>query len=143
MIPCLFFCRGLVLEDCRDNQKGKLMKKRKSRNMVRTIILIASSLALLMAATVGYIGYSHIKKAYFSSFEEGLHAAAVLLKGDLSNQYTGDWKVTGDGTLLKGGVQVHDDFERQLDSWEIPDLLHLLLTSRQENVWKAQRLRTW
>lgn len=109
----IFFCR--VLADCRDNQKGKLMKKRKSRNMVRTIILIASGLALLMAATVGYIGYSHIKTAYFSSFEEGLHAAAILLKGDLSNQYTGDWKVTGDGTLLKGGVQVHDDFEKQLD----------------------------
>ena len=89
--------------------------KKKSRNMVRGIIIIASILGCAMAGTVGFIGYKHIKDAYYASFEEGLHAAAILLKGDLSNQYTGDWKVTNDGVLIKGGIAVHDIFEEQLD----------------------------
>ncbi|MBO4808862.1 MAG: methyl-accepting chemotaxis protein [Lachnospiraceae bacterium] len=89
--------------------------KKKSRNMVRGIIIVASILGCAMAGAVGLIGYKHIKDAYYASFEEGLHAAAILLKGDLSNQYTGDWKSTGDGVLLKGGIAVHDIFEEQLD----------------------------
>ena len=91
------------------------MKKKKSRNMVRGIIIIASILGCAMAGTVGFIGYKHIKDAYYASFEEGLHAAAFLLKDELSNQYEGDWSLSEDGELLKGEVAVHDIFQDQLD----------------------------
>ena len=64
--------------------------KKKSRNMVRTIILIASVLALAMSACIGYIGFNHIQKAYYASFSEGLHAAVILLENQLSNEIPGD-----------------------------------------------------
>ena len=90
--------------------------KKKNHNMVRRIILIASVLALLMAGCIGYIGYNHIQKAYYSSFEEGLHAAAILLESELSNQFDGDWSLSEDGQLLKGDIAVHDIYQSQLDS---------------------------
>ncbi len=89
---------------------------KKTRNMVRTIILIASTLALLMAGCVGYIGYSHIQSAYLTSFSEGLHAAATLLEDELSHQYEGDWSVSEDGELMKGDVEIHDTYQMQLDT---------------------------
>ncbi|MCR5657059.1 MAG: methyl-accepting chemotaxis protein [Butyrivibrio sp.] len=88
---------------------------KKSRNMVRSIILIASVLALLMAACVGYIGYSHIKKAYMTSFAEGLQASAVLLSDSLSHMTEGDWTLSEDGQLLKGDVAMHDMLQDQFD----------------------------
>ncbi|MBE5823818.1 MAG: methyl-accepting chemotaxis protein [Butyrivibrio sp.] len=88
---------------------------KKSRNMVRTIILIASGLALLMAACVGLIGYNHIQSAYLTSFSEGLHAAATLIEDEITHQYEGDWSLSEDGELLKGDVAIHDDFQKQLD----------------------------
>ncbi|WP_044914456.1 methyl-accepting chemotaxis protein [Butyrivibrio sp. WCE2006] len=87
----------------------------KSRNMVRRIILIASILALLMSFFIGLIGFNHIKKAYFTSFQEGLHAAAILLEDELSNQISGDWTLGEDGQLLKGETPVHDLYQGQLD----------------------------
>ena len=96
-------------------QKGNEMKK-KSRNMVRGIILIASVLAIAMSALIGYIGFNHIQSAYYTSFSEGLQAAAILLENQISNQYEGDWSLSEDGQLLKGGVAVHDNYQRQLDN---------------------------
>ncbi|RKM61420.1 methyl-accepting chemotaxis protein [Butyrivibrio sp. CB08] len=89
---------------------------KKTRNMVRTIILIASVLALLMAGCVGYIGFSHIKSAYLTSFSEGLHAAATLLDDEISHQFEGDWHLSDDGELLKGETPVHDIYQGQLDA---------------------------
>ncbi|WP_035779628.1 methyl-accepting chemotaxis protein [Butyrivibrio sp. MC2013] len=89
--------------------------KKKSRNMVRTIILIASFFALLMAGTVGNIGYSHIKKAYFASFQEGLKAAAVLMDDEISHEWKGDWSLSEDGDLKKGQAEIHDSYQKQLD----------------------------
>lgn len=89
---------------------------KKSRNMVRGIILIASALALAMAATVGVIGFNHIKSAYANSFAEGLKAAAILLESELSNEFKGDWSLSDDGELLKGDNYVHDSYQAQLDS---------------------------
>lgn len=84
--------------------------------MVRGIILIASALALAMAATVGVIGFNHIKSAYANSFAEGLKAAAILLESELSNEVKGDWSLSDDGELLKGDNYVHDSYQAQLDS---------------------------
>ncbi len=84
--------------------------------MVRSIILIASGLALLMAGCVGYIGYSHIKKAYLTSFSEGLHAAATLMEDEISHEWEGDWSLSEDGQLMKGETAIHDAYQQQLDA---------------------------
>lgn len=90
--------------------------KTKSRNMVRGIIVIASVLALLMAGCVGYIGFNHIQTAYYTSFQEGLHAAAILVEDEFSHEFEGDWSISEDGQLMKGDVAVHDIYQEQLDS---------------------------
>ena len=89
--------------------------KKKSRNMVRSIIVLASVLALIMAACVGIIGFNHIKQAYYSSFQEGLHAAAVLMEDEIAHEWNGDWSLSEDGQLMKGDTLIHDSFQAQLD----------------------------
>ena len=90
--------------------------KTKSRNMVRSIIVLASVLALLMAGCVGYIGFNHIQSAYYTSFQEGLHAAAILVEDEISHEWEGDWSVSEDGQLMKGDVAIHDLYQQQLDN---------------------------
>ncbi len=84
--------------------------------MVRTIIVIASVLALIMASTIGIIGFSHIKSAYYSSFSEELHAAAVMMYDEINNEWSGDWSGSEDGELYKGETPIHDTYQAQLDS---------------------------
>ena len=88
---------------------------KKSRNMVRSIIILVSVLALLMSATIGFIGFRHIQSAYLDSFKEGLKAAGVLMESELSHQYTGDWSLTEGGKLKKGSISVYEVFQKQLD----------------------------
>jgi methyl-accepting chemotaxis protein len=101
--------------------------KKKNRNMVRRIIVIASALALGMALCVGLIGFSHIRKAYYSSFSEGLHAAAILLEDEMSHQYLGDWSLDEDGELLKGDMPIHDNYQLQLDGLHQKTGMHYTL----------------
>ena len=93
----------------------KTKTTKKSRKMVREIILIASALAILMAGLIGYIGYMHIQRAYLSSFEEGLHAAAVLMEDEISHEWSGDWSLSEKGELLKGDTPIHNLYQNQLD----------------------------
>ena len=101
--------------------------KKKSRNMVRRIILIASALAILMCALIGYVGYTHIQKAYLTSFSEGLHAAAILLNDEFSNEFQGDFYLSEDGQLMKGETAVHDIYQAQLDSLSQQTGMHFTL----------------
>ena len=101
--------------------------KKKRRNMVRSIILIASVLALLMSGLIGFIGFNHIKKAYLTSFSEGLHASAILLEDELSNEFAGDWSLSEDGQLMKGETAVHDIYQAQLDSLHQKTGMHYTL----------------
>ena len=116
----------LFVMDRRGDQKGLVMKK-KSRNMVRGIILIATGLAILMCTTIGVIGYNHIKEAYFTSFSEGLQAAATLLEDEFSNEFQGDWSLSEDGQLMKGETAVHDIYQAQLDSLHSKTSMHYTL----------------
>ena len=79
----------------------------KNKNMVGTIIAVASAFAIIMAACVGLIGFNHIQKAYLESFSEGLHAAAIIMEDEISHEWEGDWSLSEDGQLLKGDVAIH------------------------------------
>ncbi len=100
---------------------------KRKRNMVRTIILIATVLACLMCTLIGIIGYNHIKEAYYTSFSEGLRAAAVLLDNQVTHQVEGDWSVSEDGQLLKGDMEVHDMIQGQLDDLNQKTGMHFTL----------------
>ena len=94
------------------------MKKQneKNGNMVRSIMLIADAIAIIMAAVIGYIGYTHIQRAYYTSFAEGLHAASILVEDTLSNQVPGDWSLSDDNRLMKGDTVVSDLYQEQIDT---------------------------
>ncbi len=118
IVLALFYCFPLFVKSvvffCSRIERYS-MKKRKSRNMVRSIILVASGLALLMAGAIGYIGYNHIQKAYYSSFEEGLHASATILEDEISHEWRGDWSLSAGGDLIKGETLIHNNYQKQLD----------------------------
>ncbi|MCR4778249.1 MAG: cache domain-containing protein [Lachnospiraceae bacterium] len=89
---------------------------KRNRNMVRTIILIASALALIMSAAIAVIGFNHIQTAYFNSFSEELHAAAIMLDDNINNQFYGDWEMADNGELYKAGTVFYNKFAPQIDS---------------------------
>ena len=89
---------------------------KKTRNMVRTIILIASVLALLMSALIGFIGYRHVKNAYMDSFSEELRATAIMMEDIVSHQNDGEWRLSANGELMKGNTLVHDALQSQIDT---------------------------
>ena len=88
---------------------------KKNKKLVQQVLLLASFLALLMATTIAIIGVNYVKKAYYESFEEELHASAVFLSSTMDNQWEGDWDLLSNGTILKAHYAVHDDFQDQLD----------------------------
>ena len=94
------------------------MKKTKEKkgNMVGSIMTIATAFAIIMAAVIGYIGYSHIQRAYYTSFAEGLHAASVLVEDTFTNEIPGDWSLSEDGQLMKGETPVSDIYQAQIDT---------------------------
>ncbi len=89
---------------------------KRNRNMVRTIILIASALALIMSAAIAVIGFNHIQTAYFNSFSEELHATAIMLDDNINNQFYGDWEMADNGELYKAGTVFYNKFAPQVDS---------------------------
>jgi methyl-accepting chemotaxis protein len=80
-----------------------------------------------MCTLIGVIGYNHIKEAYYTSFSEGLRAAAVLLDNQVTHQVEGDWSVSEDGQLLKGDMEVHDLIQGQLDDLNQKTGMHFTL----------------
>ena len=99
----------IVLQSERFNMK-------KNKKLVRQVLLYASVLALLMATTIAVIGITFVKKAYYDSFAEELHASAVFLIDAMDHEWNGDWSVASNGTILKANYAVHDNFQEQLDS---------------------------
>lgn len=88
---------------------------KKNQKLVRNVILLASALALLMATTIAVLGITYVKKAYYESFQEELHAAAVMMRGQVEGQWTGDWSQDSNGVVYKGKTDVHDIMEEQMD----------------------------
>ncbi len=88
---------------------------KKDKKLVRQVLLMASAMALIMATVIAIIGMHYVKKAYYESFEEELHAAALFLIDEMDHEWDGDWSVAENGTILKAHYALHDDFQAQLD----------------------------
>ena len=88
---------------------------KRNRNMVRTIILIAAGLALLMSGAIALVGFAYIRNAYYDTFSEELQAAAMMMEHEINNEWEGDWTLTDGGQLRKGNTSIHDSYQKQLD----------------------------
>ncbi len=100
---------------------------KRNRNMVRRIILIASVLALLMSGAIAYIGFTHIKTAYYNSFAEELHAAALMEYSAIDKQVEGDWSLDEEGKLVKGSVPVYLMYTLQVDELQENTGIHFTI----------------
>ncbi|MCR5499122.1 MAG: cache domain-containing protein [Acetatifactor sp.] len=87
----------------------------KKQKLVRNVLLFSSVLAIMLTALISSLGIRGIQTAYYESFEEELHAAAVMLKGQITNQWSGDWSQSSDGVVYKGKTDIHDVLVAQLD----------------------------
>ncbi len=89
---------------------------KKNKKLVRQVLLIASAIAILMANLIAIVSMRYLRNAYYDSFKEELHAAALLIQDELSNEWDGDWRVNLNGDILKGNYNIHDEFQEQLDA---------------------------
>ena len=87
----------------------------KIREKIIFKVIFFSAIALVTTAVmVGIIGIKSAKKMVLKLTEEELKVGALQLENEMSNVYEGDWAYEDD-TLTKGGIEVFEDLEAQLD----------------------------
>ena len=89
---------------------------KKNQSLVRNVMLFTSALALIMTVVISAMGILYVKKAYYESFQEELHAAAVMARNQISNQWEGEWSQDSKGIVYKGKTDIHDELEAALDA---------------------------
>ncbi len=88
---------------------------KRSKKLVGEILKIALTGTVLLSAILTCYGISSINSAYLNSFSEELRAAAIQLRDEVSHEWDGDWSIDPNGILLKGGQDIHDEYESQFD----------------------------
>ncbi len=89
------------------------MKNFREKIIVKVIVLSAIAL-VLTAVLVGIISIRSSKNMIYKLTKEELMVGAIQLENEMSNEYDGDWSLEGE-TLYKGGVEVQDELQEQLD----------------------------
>lgn len=89
------------------------MKNFREKIIVKVIVLSAIAL-VLTAVLVGIISIRSSKNMIYKLTKEELMVGAIQLENEMSNEYDGDWFLEGE-TLYKGGVEVQDELQEQLD----------------------------
>ena len=91
------------------------MKERQRGHLVTKVVVGAISLAVIIAVILTMIGSMAVRSTYLKMVEEELHATAVHLQDQLANEYDGDWSYSESSGLQKGGVDVAEVFEEEMD----------------------------
>ncbi|SKC00917.1 methyl-accepting chemotaxis protein [Lachnospiraceae bacterium] len=88
---------------------------KRSKKLVGEILKIALTGTVLLSVILTCYGISSINTAYMNSFSEELRAAAIQLRDEVTHEWDGDWSIDPNGILLKGGQDIHDEYESQFD----------------------------
>ncbi|SDW97713.1 methyl-accepting chemotaxis protein [Lachnospiraceae bacterium KHCPX20] len=88
---------------------------KKNQKLARNVMLITAALALIMVLVISTLGVCFVKKAYYESFQEELHAAALMMRNQVTGQWDGEWSQDGTGAVYKGTTPIHDSLETILD----------------------------
>ncbi|MCR4746829.1 MAG: methyl-accepting chemotaxis protein, partial [Lachnospiraceae bacterium] len=88
---------------------------KRNKKLVGQIISITLIGTLALAIILTVYGVNSIKNAYLNSFTEGLRAAAIQLRDEVTHEWDGEWTIDEDGVLRKGGQDIHDEYEGQFD----------------------------
>nr|MCR5716444.1 cache domain-containing protein [Lachnospiraceae bacterium] len=88
---------------------------KRNRKLVASILLISSIAAIIMASVITAIGIFYTREAYYDSFAEELHAAALMIEDEISHEWKGNWSVSEENRLMKGSYDIYDSYLMQLD----------------------------
>ncbi len=91
------------------------MEKRSRLGLVGKLIVIAILAVIVTAGFLFSISAFRISGTYRDLIVEELRATAAHLQSQLSYEYDGDWTKSSDGKLLKGGTDVSEQFEKEMD----------------------------
>ncbi len=91
------------------------MKQKKSLGLILKLVLIAVGAVCFTALVMILISRSQLSSTYESLIEEELKVACVELESKLSLEYDGDWALTPDGEMEKGGYVVQTEYMNEMD----------------------------
>ena len=89
--------------------------KKKNKRVILKIVMIAFAAILVEGLILTVIGITKVKEAYVESFEEELRATAIQIYDEFEHEYDGDWSLSDDDRLLKGGEDIYEEYLGQLE----------------------------
>ena len=92
------------------------MSKKIHIGIIGKLVGMAVVFVLITAVVLEIFSIFTISSVYSELVKEELHVAATHLESQLSNEYDGDWELSEAGRLLKGGTDVYDSFEEDMDA---------------------------
>ena len=117
----LHFCKEcyneVVLNLLKKRGESKVKEqKKKERNQKIILRIVAISLiaVLIEGIVLTVTGIEEVKKAYTTMYENELRTSAVQLYDEFEHEWDGDWSLSDDGALLKGGVDDYDEYLGQM-----------------------------
>lgn len=95
--------------------QGRINNMKNFREKIIVKVIVLSAIVLVLTAVlVGIISIRSSKNMIYKLTKEELMVGAIQLENEMSNEYDGDWSLEGE-TLYKGGVEVQDELQEQLD----------------------------
>ena len=91
------------------------MKQKKSLGLILKLVLIAVGAVCFTALVMILISRSQLSSTYENLIKEELKVACVELDSKLSLEYDGDWALTPDGEMEKGGYVVQTEYMNEMD----------------------------
>ncbi|MBO4809035.1 MAG: methyl-accepting chemotaxis protein [Lachnospiraceae bacterium] len=91
------------------------MKQKKSLGLILKLVLIAVGGVCFTALVMILISRSQLSSTYENLIKEELKVACVELDSKLSFEYDGDWALTADGEMEKGGYVVQQEYMDEMD----------------------------
>ena len=92
------------------------MKQKNSLGLILKLVLIAVGGVCFTALVMILISRSQLKSTYENLIKEELKVACVELDSKLSYEYDGDWALTADGEMEKGGYVVQEEYMEEMDA---------------------------
>ncbi|MCR5526605.1 MAG: methyl-accepting chemotaxis protein [Lachnospiraceae bacterium] len=88
---------------------------KRNKKLVGQIVGVTLIGTIILSIILTVYGIHSINDAYLNSFTEGLKAAAIQLRDEVTHEWDGDWSIDEDGVFRKGGEDIHDEYESQFD----------------------------
>ena len=81
----------------------------KKGRVIQKIVLIAIAIIVLISFLLSFVGVTELSQAYEESLEQELRAVDYHVLESFQSEYEGDWGLTEDSLLTRGGVSVNED----------------------------------